>query len=153
MKLGFWKLKVTTVTENARNGPYGVLNHSDQPTQIGNFCYQDSSYYHWGYHLEEITSTRWILHRFLQVSCMFGFRSTCITNGRQKIVDNFLRVMICFLLQRPNLFAICNNTFSKWWEGWRMSCRRVLGSTPLLVRGSETGGDSGEYKLTNKKYS
>jgi hypothetical protein len=22
-----------------------------------------------------------------------------------------------FLLQRPNLFAICNNTFSKWWEG------------------------------------
>jgi hypothetical protein len=23
-------------------------------------------------------------------------------------------------------------------------CRRVLSSTPLLVRGSETGGDSGE---------
>jgi hypothetical protein len=22
-----------------------------------------------------------------------------------------------FLLERPNLFAICNNTFSKWWEG------------------------------------
>jgi hypothetical protein len=49
-----------------------------------------------------------------------------------------------FLLERPNLFAICNNTFSKWWEGCRMSCRRVLSSTPLLVRGSETGGDSGE---------
>jgi hypothetical protein len=49
-----------------------------------------------------------------------------------------------FLLERPNLFAICNNTFSKWWYGWRMSCRRVLSSTPLLVRGSETGGDSGE---------
>jgi hypothetical protein len=47
------------------------------------------------------------------------------------------------LLERPNLFAICNNTFSKWWEGWRMACRRVLSSTPLLVRGSETGGDSG----------
>jgi hypothetical protein len=33
-----------------------------------------------------------------------------------------------------------------------MSCRRVLSSTPLLVRGSETGGDSGERELTNKKY-
>jgi hypothetical protein len=31
----------------------------------------------------------------------------------------------------------------------RMACRRVLSSTPLLVRGSETGGDSGERKLTN----
>jgi hypothetical protein len=28
-----------------------------------------------------------------------------------------------------------------------MSCRGVLSSTPLLVRGSETGGDSGERKL------
>jgi hypothetical protein len=33
-----------------------------------------------------------------------------------------------------------------------MSCRRVLSSTPLLVGGSETGGDCGERKLTNKKY-
>jgi hypothetical protein len=48
-----------------------------------------------------------------------------------------------FLLQRPNLFAICNNTFSKWWEGWRMACRRVLSSTPLSVRGSKTGGQRG----------
>jgi hypothetical protein len=55
-----------------------------------------------------------------------------------------LLVNIFFLLERPSLFAICNNTFSKWWEGWRMACRRVLSSTPLLVRGSETGGDSGE---------
>jgi hypothetical protein len=31
----------------------------------------------------------------------------------------------------------------------RMACRRVLSSTPLLVRGSVTGGDSGETKLTN----
>jgi hypothetical protein len=22
-----------------------------------------------------------------------------------------------FWLERPNLFAVCNNTFSKWWEG------------------------------------
>jgi hypothetical protein len=48
--------------------------------------------------------------------------------------------MEVFFLERPNLFAICNNTFSKWWG--RMACRRVLSSTPLLVRGSETGGDS-----------
>jgi hypothetical protein len=33
-----------------------------------------------------------------------------------------------------------------------MSCRRVLSSTPLLVRGSETVWGSGERKLTNKKY-
>jgi hypothetical protein len=43
-----------------------------------------------------------------------------------------------FFAGRPNLFAICNNTFSKWWEELRMSCRRVLSSTPLLVRGSDT---------------
>jgi hypothetical protein len=48
-----------------------------------------------------------------------------------------------FFVRRPNLFTICNNTFSKWWESVRMACRRVLSSTPLLVRGSETGGDSG----------
>jgi hypothetical protein len=24
-----------------------------------------------------------------------------------------------FFVKRPNLFAICNKTFSKWWEGWR----------------------------------
>jgi hypothetical protein len=24
---------------------------------------------------------------------------------------------IFFSFERPNLFAICNNTFSKWWEG------------------------------------
>jgi hypothetical protein len=22
-----------------------------------------------------------------------------------------------FFFERPNLFAVCNNTFSKWWEG------------------------------------
>jgi hypothetical protein len=38
----------------------------------------------------------------------------------------------------PNLFAICNNTFSKWWEMLKMSCRRVLSNTTLLVRGSGT---------------
>jgi hypothetical protein len=53
---------------------------------------------------------------------------------------------------RPSLFAVCNNTFSKWWEGLRMASRRVLSSTPLLVRGSETLWDSGERKLTNKNY-
>jgi hypothetical protein len=31
------------------------------------------------------------------------------------IVHIFLNIL--FLLERPNLFAICNNTFSKWWEG------------------------------------
>jgi hypothetical protein len=49
----------------------------------------------------------------------------------------------------PNLFAICKNTYSKWWEELRMYFRRVLSSTPLLVRGSETVWDSGERELTN----
>jgi hypothetical protein len=49
-------------------------------------------------------------------------------------VENFF----FFFAGRPNLFAICNNTFSKWWEESRMSCRRVLSSTPLLARGSKT---------------
>jgi hypothetical protein len=57
-----------------------------------------------------------------------------------------------FCTGRSNLFAICNNIFSKWWEELRMSCRRVLSSTPLLVRGSETVRGNGERKLTNKKY-
>jgi hypothetical protein len=62
-------------------------------------------------------------------------------------------ITLIILLIRPNLFAICNNnTFSKWWEVWRMSCRRVLSSTDLLVRGSETVWDSGERKLTDKNY-
>jgi hypothetical protein len=49
-----------------------------------------------------------------------------------------LSIFFFFFAGRPNLFAICNNTFSKWWEELRMTCRRVLSSTPLLVRGSET---------------
>jgi hypothetical protein len=28
-----------------------------------------------------------------------------------------LHTLHFFLLARPKLFAICNNTFSKWWEG------------------------------------
>jgi hypothetical protein len=32
-----------------------------------------------------------------------------------------------------------------------MVCRRVLSSTPLLVRGSETGGDSGDDAYMNLK--
>jgi hypothetical protein len=30
--------------------------------------------------------------------------------------NNIRAVTITFFLRRPNLFAICNNTFSKWWE-------------------------------------
>jgi hypothetical protein len=45
---------------------------------------------------------------------------------------------------RPNLFASRRNTFSKWWEGLRMACRRVL----RKVWGSDTVWDSGERKLT-----
>jgi hypothetical protein len=27
-----------------------------------------------------------------------------------------IKLFFLFFLRRPNLFAICNNTFSKWWE-------------------------------------
>jgi extradiol dioxygenase family protein len=27
------------------------------------------------------------------------------------------RFFFFFFFEKPNLFAICNNTFSKWWEG------------------------------------
>jgi hypothetical protein len=61
-------------------------------------------------------------------------------NNSAMVLHSFMKLLewcvFFFLLERPNLFAICNNTFSKWWEGWRMSCRRVLSSTLLLVRGS-----------------
>jgi hypothetical protein len=67
-------------------------------------------------------------------------------------LEERIKVNNFFFAGRPNLFAVCNNTFSKWWEELRMSCRRVLSSTPLLVRGSETVWGSGERKLTHKKY-
>jgi hypothetical protein len=41
-----------------------------------------------------------------------------------------------FLLERPNLFAICNNTGKG--EGWHVE------EYSVAVRGSETGGDSGQ---------
>jgi hypothetical protein len=57
------------------------------------------------------------------------------TTTQQTIAEHLLNdlpiwFLVLFLLERPNLFEICNNTFSKWWEGWRMACRRVLSSTP-----------------------
>jgi hypothetical protein len=44
-----------------------------------------------------------------------------------------------FFFWKPNLFAICSSTLSKWLVMWDMACRRVPSSTPLLVRGSGTG--------------
>jgi hypothetical protein len=57
-----------------------------------------------------------------------------------------------FFLERPNLFAICNNTFSKWWEGWRMACRRVLSSTSLLVRVRKPVDTAGNRNLQTRTY-
>jgi hypothetical protein len=31
--------------------------------------------------------------------------------------EGLSNTFVCSLLERPNLFAICNNTFSKLWEG------------------------------------
>jgi hypothetical protein len=53
---------------------------------------------------------------------------------------------------RPNLFASCNNTFSKWWEVLRMTCRRVLSSTVSIGFGNlvrQRGKEAYKLKLTN----
>jgi hypothetical protein len=63
-----------------------------------------------------------------------------------------VRRRIFFFALRTNLFASCNNTFSKWWEGLRMTCRRVLSTTPLWVWGSETVGTAGKGNLQTKAY-
>jgi hypothetical protein len=81
-----------------------------------------------------------ILHRTTQCRSR---RGRCLANAFTKTRSNFFN---------SQFICICNNTFSKWWEGLRMSCRRVLNSTPLLIGGSETVWDSGETKLTNKNY-
>jgi hypothetical protein len=39
-----------------------------------------------------------------------GYIATGIENVR-------INMGLIFFFERPNLFAICNNTFSKWWEG------------------------------------
>jgi hypothetical protein len=56
------------------------------------------------------------------------------------------------LLERLILFAVCNNTFSKWWEGWMMSCRRVLSNTPLLVRVRKPVETAGKGSLQTRTY-
>jgi hypothetical protein len=52
-----------------------------------------------------------------------------ITNNESKYIYIHKRKILCnqhlclfiymyiYFLERPNLFAVCNNTFSKWWEG------------------------------------
>jgi hypothetical protein len=44
MKPRFWKLKVTAGVGNKGDGPYGMFNHSNWPTQSGYFSHMDSSY-------------------------------------------------------------------------------------------------------------
>jgi hypothetical protein len=62
-----------------------------------------------------------------------------------------------FLLEIPYLFAVCNNTFRKWWEGWRclveeysvaLLCYKGFGN---LWR--QLGMETYKLELTNKKYS
>jgi hypothetical protein len=62
----------------------------------------------------------------------FLHATVCLLHSLLNVLVWIANTIFFFLI--PNLFAICNNTFSKWWEGLRMSCGRVLSSTLLLVR-------------------
>jgi hypothetical protein len=75
-----------------------------------------------------------LLNVLLQIANKMGLQEKIVVFMRCH--GNAFNKSLFFLI--PKLFTICKNTFSKWWEGLRMSCRRVLSSTPLLVRGSET---------------
>jgi hypothetical protein len=57
-------------------------------------------------------------------------QTVCVKEFRE-LFDYPSYSLNAFFLIRPNLFASCNNTFSKWREWLRMACRRVLSSTPL----------------------
>jgi hypothetical protein len=54
----------------------------------------------------------------------------------------------------PTLFAICTSTFSKCLKSCTKACRRVLTSTLLYLKGSESSCDlhSETYKLNLKNY-
>jgi hypothetical protein len=49
---------------------------------------------------------------------------------------------------RPDLFASCNNTFSKWWEGVKMACRRVPSSRLSLALLERVSGPQMAVKST-----
>jgi hypothetical protein len=71
----------------------------------------------------------------------FGISMTTMPQQRtQIIVDVFV------LLERPNLFAIW--IFSKRWEEWRMSCRRVLSTTKLNRDSVRTSQESHNVTIT-----
>jgi hypothetical protein len=52
------------------------------------------------------------------VPCMYLYAADVV--GSIYVIPPFTPFLLCckfFFVERPNLFAICNNTFSKWWEG------------------------------------
>jgi hypothetical protein len=102
---------------------YNVCFHMPRP--VVHFVYFPfATFIPWIVKYQYLRCAKYVLHMSMQRKCSDDDRAT--------------KRSIFFFAYRPNLFAVCNNTFSKWWEGLRMSCRRVLSSTPLLVRGSET---------------
>jgi hypothetical protein len=78
---------------------------------------------------------------------MFGwFQVSALPQQRYTLQETL------FFVRENQFIAICNNTFSKWWEGWRISCRRVLSSTPLLVRVLEPVETAGNRNLQTRTY-
>jgi hypothetical protein len=57
--------------------------------------------------------------------------------------DMSTKQILFFLLERPNLFAICNNNSANGVKGEGCLVEKYSVAL-LLVRGSETSGDSGE---------
>jgi hypothetical protein len=41
----------------------------------------------------------------------------CTTKNHGVVIQKIVIYYFFFLVERPNLFAMSNNTFSKWWEG------------------------------------
>jgi hypothetical protein len=134
------------------------------------------------YYKEPIQLTPWEKHMLIYVSCglfyLYHMKSVIVFESN---ILNLIRMQYCrfssnfivarifvttvtflpshclamiffFFAWKLNLFASYNSTFSECWKGLRISCRRVLSSTPLWVWGSETVWDSKERKLTNKNY-
>jgi hypothetical protein len=64
----------------------------------------------------QILERKWEYNEIVH-QLFIDFKKTCDSVGNfsklQKHITNKN-----FFLGRPNLFAVCNNTFSKWWERW-----------------------------------
>jgi hypothetical protein len=69
------------------------------------------------------------------VKCVTVFKTAVVCTSNRYIVCKkfviFYEFFYFFFYEKPSVFAICKNTFSKWKAGGGMAWRRVLSSAPL----------------------